>query len=319
MKQTLRNLIADGKTKQAIDQLRQLHLADTDLAAEVVQLAARFSTHEKQRLGNLEAPSVLGIELNKINNALLSVIDRLDDDNSKADLLLNYTKAAHAAANPSTDVATADTKQPFSWTKWTGLNDVKSWIAAFAGIASILGFYFKTCKADPKYINVSVYVEDQKSDLVSPLKKEGYVLMTTEGGGRPKELIDDKSRASFQNIKVGDKVRLNVDFSEPYRPINPDSIYTVPANGQITLIVGLQNLNRVFGTVIWRDQPLSGVLVAIGDLRTTTDTTGGYTLPIPEAAQRKEQEVKFLKSGYKMLIKKAFPQTNEPLNVVMEK
>jgi hypothetical protein len=34
MKQTLRDLIVDGKTKQALDQLRQLDLAGADLAAE---------------------------------------------------------------------------------------------------------------------------------------------------------------------------------------------------------------------------------------------------------------------------------------------
>ena len=84
-------------------------------------------------------------------------------------------------------------------------------------------------------------------------------------------------------------------------------------------VVGLKLLNNVFGTVIWRDQLLAGVVVTIGDLRTTTDATGSYTILIPKAAQRKEQEVRFLKAGYKMLIKKAYPQTNEPLNVVMEK
>jgi hypothetical protein len=78
MKQTLKNLIADGKTKQALDQLRQLHIADTDLNAEVVQVSARFAQYERQQRMGVEDPSVLGIELRKINSALLSVIDRLD-------------------------------------------------------------------------------------------------------------------------------------------------------------------------------------------------------------------------------------------------
>jgi Effector-associated domain 11 len=78
MKQTLRNLIAEGKTKQTIAQLRQLTKNDADLNAEVVQLSARFSAYEHQKRMAVEDPSVLSIELNKINNALLSVIERLD-------------------------------------------------------------------------------------------------------------------------------------------------------------------------------------------------------------------------------------------------
>ena len=143
--------------------------------------------------------------------------------------------------------------------------------------------------------------------------------MDVQGGERKKELIDDKGTASFQNVKVGDQVKLDVDFSEPFKPKYPDSIYTIPADGRIYLAVELQNLGRVYGTVIWRDQPLPGVLVTIDNLSDTTDVTGRYSIDIPERVQRKEQEVQFLKPGFKMLIKKAYPQTNVPLNIIMEK
>ena len=309
MKQTLQNLLAEGKTKQAIAELMQLSTHDTDLKAEVVQLSARYAEYERQKRMGLEDPSVLGIELNKINNALLSIIGQLKGDSTPSVGVM----ANHLDAHPP--------KQGFSWTKWTGLNDVKSWIAVLAGLAGIVTFYFKYCKGDPetKLINVSVYVEDKKSDLVAALKKEAYVLMTTEGGGRAKELIDDKSRASFQNIRVGDKVRLNVDFSEPYRPLNPDSIYTIPADGRINLIVGLQNLNRVFGTVLYRDHFLEGVLIDVEGLRDTTDLTGRFEIFIPENQQHQSPEVKFIKKGFKDKIVKSYPQTKEPLNIVMEK
>jgi hypothetical protein len=71
--------------------------------------------------------------------------------------------------------------------------------------------------------------------------------------------------------------------------------------------------------VIWRRQPLAGVLVSIDNFQVTTDTTGHYEMIIPERLQKKEQEITFSKEGYKILVKKTFPQTGEPLNVVMEK
>jgi hypothetical protein len=40
---------------------------------------------------------------------------------------------------------------------------------------------------------------------------------------------------------------------------------------------------------------------------------------IPETDQVPEQEVFFKKDGFKSMTKKAFPQTNQALNVVMEK
>ena len=43
MKQTLQNLLAEGKTKHVIAELMQLHTGDTDLKAEIGQLAARYA------------------------------------------------------------------------------------------------------------------------------------------------------------------------------------------------------------------------------------------------------------------------------------
>lgn len=299
IKQSLRAALAEGKTKAVIAKLLTLTTQDADLHNQVVQLSARFAQYEKQKLGDLENPALLGIELNKINMSALAIIDDLKETNPVPDKLFT-----------------------FSWTKWTGLNDVKSWIALLAGLAGILTFYIKFCGNEAPadtLKNVTVIVRNKDGTLIESLNKEGYVVMTTSGGGVPKELIDDKGAASFKNIKVGDKVRLNIDFSEPYRPLQPDSIYTVPEDGRIHLIVALQHLGKVSGRVMYRDKELSGVIVAVGSLRDTTDDLGRYDILIPENDQRPEQEVFFKKEGFKSITKKAFPQTDQPLNVVLEK
>ncbi|MEI7587142.1 hypothetical protein [Runella sp.] len=299
MNHPLRTALAQGKTKQVIAELLKLTTHDADLHNQVVQLSARFAQYERQQLGNLESSSVLGIELNKINVTVMAIIDELEESNP---ISVGFSK--------------------FSWTKWTGLNDVKSWVALLAGLAGILTFYFKYCgngaSADT-FKNVTVIVRGKDEALVDPLHTKAYVIMTTSGGGAPKELIDDKGVASFKNIKVGDKVRLNIDFSEPYRPIQPDSIYTVPEDGRIHLIVALQHLGKVYGRVMYRDKELSGVIVAVGSLRDTTDDLGRYEIQIPANDQRPEQEVFFKKEGFKSITNKDFPQTDQPLNVVMEK
>lgn len=166
-------------------------------------------------------------------------------------------------------------------------------------------------------VPVTVFVLDEKEDLA--LRQKGHVLMDYRGERKRKE-IGENGEAFFSNLSIGEKVRLSIDFSEPYKPLRPDSLYTIDKTGKIYLHVTLQHLDRIFGKVLFKDQPLPDVTIAIGTaLRDTTDALGYYDLTIPLAFQRKEQEVMFYKKGFKTLTKRAYPQTNDPLNVVMEK
>lgn len=80
MNHPLRATLAKGKTKAVIAELLTHTAHDSDLHNQVVQLSARFAQYEKQKLGNLEAPEVLGVELNKINQTALAIINELAQD-----------------------------------------------------------------------------------------------------------------------------------------------------------------------------------------------------------------------------------------------
>jgi Effector-associated domain 11 len=84
MKQTLRDLIAAGKTKQAITELLARTTHDTDWHHRVIQLSARYATYEQQYLGKLEDSTVLGVELADINHALLHLIDQMNGTTTAA-------------------------------------------------------------------------------------------------------------------------------------------------------------------------------------------------------------------------------------------
>lgn len=165
-------------------------------------------------------------------------------------------------------------------------------------------------------VTVFVHGKGGQQDLV--LRQQGHVLMDYRGE-RKRMAISENGEVFFSNLKAGEKVRLGVDFSEPYQPVRPDSVYTIDNSGKIYLQVALLHLEKVYGRTIWQDTPLSGVVVSIGPtLSDTTDALGYYDIYIPSALQRKEQEINFFKTGFRLLTKKAFPQTNDPLNVVME-
>ena len=296
MQETLRNLIAKGKTKQALDTLLATNVADKDVQQRIILLSNRFQIYERKALGNLEDPSVLGVELNEINRALLAIVEELDGNETSTYSPIFKKKGCVISLSVA--------------------------FAAIIGIFSLPALFnilpkFDRLPGKETLSFVTVLVSDKNGEPV--MRQQGNIEMFVTGGENKSQRINDKGEAIFRNVKVGDTVRLKVDFSEPYRPINPNFVYTIPADGRIHLTVALQNLGRVFGTVIYQDQPLEGVLVDVEGLRTTTDITGRFEIQILENAQRKDPEVKFLKKGFKMMMKIAYPQTDAPLNVVMEK
>ena len=291
-KTIIKNLIAKNQLEKAIKNLLE-DTQNTQLHNDVLLQSARLNEYKQLQINGTETPDELERRRNQITHALLSILDGSPLDKNQ----IGSSKKSN-----------------------TTFSKVGIIIGVVASIVTIVGFSLKDFlfpKKEAKIINATVFVESKMG--TDELRKQGYIFMDVEGGERKKELIDDKGTASFQNVKVGDQVKLDVDFSEPFKPKYPDSIYTIPADGRIYLAVELQNLGRVYGTVIWRDQPLPGVLVTIDDLSDTTDVTGSYNIEIPEDNRRKDPEVKFLKPGFKMLMKKAYPQTDVPLNIIMEK
>lgn len=197
--------------------------------------------------------------------------------------------------------------------------EINNIIKAGGALAAFVLVFLVNPPMEEEPLTLTVFVVGKNGQSVQSLHQQGYILLDAEGE-RKRELIDDKGQAHFKNLRPGAEIRnVQVEFSEPYRPVYPDSVYRLDAKGQIYLAVALQNLGRIYGTVLSGDDPLEGVIVTVNDLRDTTDLTGSYSIDIPEGDQRSDPEVKFFKPGYKLLIKTARPQTGQPLNIVMEK
>lgn len=167
-------------------------------------------------------------------------------------------------------------------------------------------------------LSVTVFVHSKKGRQDMILRQQGYVIMDVDGE-RKRTSINENGQAFFQNLHVGDKVRLNIDFSEPYKAIFPDSVYVISYKEGIYLQVALQGIEKVEGTVLDNGSPLKGVTVRIGSLTDTTDNTGFYRVIIPEALEAKEYEVWFIKEGFKTESLLSTPQIGRPLNKVMQK
>ncbi|MRG45417.1 hypothetical protein GFS24_09840 [Chitinophaga sp. SYP-B3965] len=166
--------------------------------------------------------------------------------------------------------------------------------------------------------SLTVFVHGKKGRQDMVLRQKGYVIMDI-GGERKKAAISENGEAYFQNLRLDDEVRLNIDFSEPYTSLSPDSVYKITEEGRIYLTVALQGIDKVDGVVLHNDMPLESVLIKINSLSATTDSTGHFLIRIPDSLQSNKYTVWFYKKGFKTLSKEAYPQTGIPLGVVMEK
>ena len=168
-------------------------------------------------------------------------------------------------------------------------------------------------------ISVTVFVHGSKGRQDMVLRQQGHVVMDVKGGERKRADINENGAAYFQNLHAGDQVNLDVDFSEPFRSIYPDSLYVITSDNRIYLPVALQGIDKVEGIVLYNDSPLPGVIVKIGGLLDTTNDTGDFSIDIPKQLQRKEYQVWFIKEGFKAKSAPAYPQTGKALEILMEK
>ncbi len=178
------------------------------------------------------------------------------------------------------------------------------------------------CNVQFSQTSATVFVHGKKSKQDIVLREMGHVIMDVNGE-RKRESINEKGQAIFQNLNVGDSVRIEIDFSEPYKSVTPDSVYVIQWNNKIYLPVALLGLGKVEGMVLFNESTLAGVIVKLkggsGFLLDTTDQTGGFSISIPEKMQTNKYPIWFIKEGFKTKSTTAFPQTGESLNIIMEK
>lgn len=205
---------------------------------------------------------------------------------------------------------------PAWWARWEFLLGLLATLAGVTGIT--LKDFFSSSTGDSP-ISLTVFAYDAKKGEQHPaLQAQGHIVLDVNGE-RKQEAIDDKGKAVFHNLKVGDKVRLDVAFSEPYRVLWPDSVHTVPAAGQIYLAVELKNLGKIRGHVFYQDKPVANAIVALDNLRDTTDALGYYELNVPPELQKREQKLLIHHPEISTQTETVFPQTDQDWDFVLKK
>jgi len=177
----------------------------------------------------------------------------------------------------------------------------------------------------PSQVTVLVHGEKGKDELVLP--NRGKVKLTY-GDANVVETINDKGEATFKQVPsefFGSEATVEILFfdpeGEPYRVINPDSLYQLTKGKYISLIVKLYGLSQLRGIVkdFETGDPISGVRVGIAGVETFSNQYGEYTLTIPAEFQRKFQTVRAFKDGYELYELKNVPIQTENEHPILMK
>jgi len=309
-KKKIQNLIAEARTEEALVQLRSFNYSDRDLRNQINLLSARFTKNKKQRLLGITDDRELNVELNKINAALLEVVEGLE----------NATETWRSGNTPQTP-----TNPGFSWTKWTGLNDVKSWIALLAGLAAILTFYFKYCGHLPeggnrKPFSVVVYTHGNggKQDI---LQLKDTKLVADFHGRRDVAKVGENGQNTFNEVPAlfhNKKIGIGIQGNEGYVLKYPDSTYLLNEEPIYLAVQSSCRFCLIEGFVQSQNKFIPNLIVSTGTFSDTTDSKGYFKINIPPHKEADDYPITISRNG--IIVKRIFitPDPKQPAEILLD-
>lgn len=176
MKQTIQDLIANDKTKQAIEQLRRFTAENDDLYQQVLLLSSRFIENERQRHGGMVGHDTITQEHNSIKAALLAVAGELGADNRSRYVF--FLKEA-------------------SWVRIGGA--LVTFIAVLAGIAEFSGYSMKDLFTKEKI----------ETSIVKPPANSSGIKDTIKDVSKPPKLKQSAPRNYFESRDQSKQVNIS--------------------------------------------------------------------------------------------------------------
>lgn len=322
MKDHLRELIARGKTKQAIRELQTLSqtFKDEDLRHEVILQANRFEAYERDKRMGTASFEESNLTIARINSALLSIIGRLPAVKEEPSASISNPKLEPRPSSAS------GSNTPFSGKWWAWVVGIGTIIAILAGIAEFTGYSMRDWwggeTMDAFSVTVLVHGKKGKGDRI--LRNQGKVVLDI-GDTREEESINGEGEATFKGLSSsyrGKQAHLSIDHPQPYFPTDRNQEYLLEKDQAIYLEVELKGLHKIQGRILdfETELPLDSVQVSVQNIATYTDAYGWYELNIPPDRQAKFIKVTLFKKGYGMVhLDSITPHTRQEIDYSLKK
>jgi hypothetical protein len=295
----IKHLISEGANQEAINALRPIVEGNNELEDTVLMLKTRLSTLQKSvREGTIDSDDA-NVERNKINRALLDVLNILEDLDKHQKNTLTEVQSKKDEIPVETSTHPVSEKQgrtkklviPTQWLTRGALalvtilitvlieRTLNSWLeadksAAPANLAVRLVFqpefpgieHSGTAK-----LTVGKFVSELK-----PVPPDGKLFFT----GIPAENADDSVKVILQDTRYPCKVA-------------SQSNYNLQKTGDITAFVELATTTYSGKVLYPNSKPAAGVEIEFenGMARDLTDAEGNYTVALPDLKKRLIQVV----------------------------
>lgn len=200
MKEELKNLLAQGNTKEVIKKLLEQSQSFTneDLRREINLVSSRYNDYEDLWINNLTSEENLQITKNQIHNTLYNLINKV-----YSDTLEDVTSTSN------------DSKAKFNL--WKIIGSAAIIIGIIAGIAEFSGyslwdFLAKPSTETPSNTNPEEQESTQNTDKANPAQQQD-INISTEGDQSPAIHSDGDV-----DINYGDSKPAKKDTKEPAEP-----------------------------------------------------------------------------------------------------
>ncbi len=302
MKQILRNLIAESKTKEVIAELRRLTTSDRDLNNEINIMAARFTKYKTQYHLGLEDTTPLNIELNKINNALLDIIDRLDTEGGASTTSESRTSEGVTRSHLLTVL-----------------------MAIGASIIILLVVYFKFCGnssegGDGKSFSLVVYTHGNggRQDM---LQLKETKLVADFGGRRDVATVGEHGQNTFNEVPAtfrNKRIGIGLEGTEGYVLTHKDSTYLLNGEPIYLAVQSSCRFCKVAGIVRQQNAFVPDAIVRTGAFVDTTDANGYFEINIPPDKEQSEYPVTVIVKGRIVWDKFMTPNPKQPAEIIID-
>ena len=301
MKQALKDLIANGRTQQAIKQLLAIgeQTEDSEWEKEVLQQSARYNEYAKgQRLGTTSFEQK-DISLAQINQALLELIDQLSDDEETVSIISSAQQKVVKKEN----------------NLWKYITGTAVIIGIFGSLAEILNFINIIPNSSSGTGQITVYVHGDKGKQDYILENEGELLIDLDGDRRYAK-IGEKGRTVFNEVPLRFKDTVLPIFvkAKGYEPAKPNLTYKWKEKAIYYPVQSDRALLEIKGIVKNEDGTtfLSEVLIMIdNEWTTTTDSIGRFSYSINSKYLKEKYSLSLKKEGYQPLTEYYYPQSSK--------
>lgn len=299
MKKELQQLISQGKTEQAIDQLLRLteRSGNPELREEVLMQSARYRDYAKaKRLGTSSAESQQ-TAIARINQALLQISEQLPEDSGG-------DGGGDSRAKPRKTKA-------WQWVAGAGvIVSILSGIAGFTGV-NLKDIFGMGETNNPLQLTVYVHGPDGRQDVV--LENEGQLLLDLRNDRRVAQ-IGEYGRTNFGEISR-DFLRKAVPLSvqaEGYEMAHPDSNYVYDGEPIYLEVRKDKRLGLITGMVTdEKGRGLAGATILIeNDTTASTDSIGRFRLRMPFDRIEESYQLTIQKEGYQSKTRTYYPNSN---------